>query len=269
MSNDVRTCEECRSALAITPEPRQDSLRAYAAEHGLCLRCGRWRELVGHRHMNASVRAKGQHYWIGEEPSEEALRRTPDAFGFGGRPFRIEFTDEDRRIREAPIVYTRNLNHQGEIPAHFRDRLFDNAEIREIRVDELGADAPATTEAPAESFTIRNSCDCEDEEGQPLDCGGECVEAGFDRVNEAADAWVARNPSPHGYLIEGRGMGWRRASGTHDWRGEESLYQVIGVVGLWTQRYTFDAHEIRISQSHHDAIGERYTVRAKRADEAD
>ena len=59
-------------------------------------------------------------------------------------------------------------------------------------------------------------------------------------------------------------MGWTKASGTRDWDGREPLHAAIGIDGAWTQRYEFDATEIRIVQSHHDAAGERYTVRAKR-----
>ena len=120
----------------------------------------------------------------------------------------------------------------------------------------------------SEQFTISNSCTCEDEQGEPMDCGGDCYDADLDLLYAASDAWVERNPSEHGYLIEGRGMGWRKATGTRDWNGLEPLEAVIGVVGPWTQRYTFTEHEIEISQSHHDAIGERYTVRVKTSDEA-
>ena len=119
-----------------------------------------------------------------------------------------------------------------------------------------------------EQLTISNSCTCEDEQGEPIDCGGDCYDADLDLLYAASDAWVKRNPSEHGYLIEGRGMGWRKATGTRDWSGLEPLEAVIGVVGSWTQRYTFTEHEIEISQSHHDAIGERYTVRVKTSDEA-
>ena len=119
-----------------------------------------------------------------------------------------------------------------------------------------------------EQITISNSCTCEDEQGEPIDCGGDCYDADLDLLYAASDAWVERNPSEHGYLIEGRGMGWRMATGTRDWSGLEPLEAVIGVVGSWTQRYTFTEHEIEIIQSHHDAIGERYTVRVKTSDEA-
>jgi hypothetical protein len=118
------------------------------------------------------------------------------------------------------------------------------------------------------AFTIGNSCACEDEQGQLFDCGGDCVTADFELVEEEAAAWVDRNPSDHGYLIEGTGMGWTKASGERDWDGREPLYRTVGVDSAWTQHYEFDAAEIRITQSHHDAMGERYTVRAKTSDEA-
>ena len=117
------------------------------------------------------------------------------------------------------------------------------------------------------TFTISNSCSCEDEQGEAFYCGGDCVTRDFALVEAETATWLDRNPSEHGYLIEGAGMGWQKRSGTRDWDGREPLYRAIGVNSAWTQSYTFGEHEIAISQSHHDAMGERYTVRVKRADE--
>lgn len=117
------------------------------------------------------------------------------------------------------------------------------------------------------TLTISNSCQCEDEAGQPFDCGGDCFASDAELINNEAAAWLERNPSEHGYLIEGAGMGWQKRTGTRDWDGREPLYRAIGVDAAWTQDYTFAEHEIRVRQSHHDAMGERYVVRAKRADE--
>lgn len=116
------------------------------------------------------------------------------------------------------------------------------------------------------TFTISNSCTCVDEQDQPFDCGGDCVTADFELVEEETAAWLDRNPSAHGYLIEGAGMGWTKANGERDWDGREPLYRAVGVNAEWTQRYEFDSAEIRIVQSHHDAMGERYTVRVKTSD---
>jgi hypothetical protein len=118
------------------------------------------------------------------------------------------------------------------------------------------------------TLTLSNSCACQDERGEPADCGGDCYDAGLDLLYAASDAWVERNPSKHGYLIEGRGMGWRQEAGARHWGGQEPLEAVIGAVGPWTQRYTFGPDQIEISQSHRDAVAEHYTVRVKGADQA-
>ena len=119
----------------------------------------------------------------------------------------------------------------------------------------------------ATTLTISNSCSCEDEQGAPFDCGGDCVTTDFALVEEETATWLDANPSEHGYLIEGAGMGWQKRAGTRDWDGREPLYAAVGVNSAWQQAYTFGDHEIEIVQSHHDAMGERYTVRAPRADE--
>lgn len=205
----TRTCGECQKAPAIAPTPNPDSVRAYAAEHGLCLSCGRWRELVGHRHMNASVRARGQHYWIGEEPTEEQLRRSPKAFGFGGQPFRIEFTDEDLRIRERQIVYTRNLNHQGEIPAHFRDRLPDNAILTQIKSDEYqrkGAPVSDTKQTyrvtRAERFVVHGWVSIEVQASSTE----EAREIAWERTEDALSERLPGGPVPSAEIDLGDGV---------------------------------------------------------------
>lgn len=210
MSKTTRTCGECGKAPAIAPQPNPDSVRAYAAEHGLCLSCGRWRELVGHRHMNASVRVNGQHYWIGEEPTDEQLRRSPKSFGFGGRPFRIEFTDEALRIRQDAIVYTRNLNHQGEIPAHFRDRLPDNAILHEIKTAAYPAAAkeqPVTKKQTyrvtrAERFIVHGWISVEVEATSEE----EARELAWDRTEDALSERLPGGPVPSDEIELGDGV---------------------------------------------------------------
>ena len=116
-------------------------------------------------------------------------------------------------------------------------------------------------------LTLSNSCTCVDEHDAPLDCGGDCFRDDASLVADETAAWVARNPSEHGYLIKGAGMGWSKASGSRDWDGREPLHEAIGVNSTWTQRYEFNTTEIWVVQSHHDALGEHYTVRAKTSDE--
>jgi hypothetical protein len=116
-------------------------------------------------------------------------------------------------------------------------------------------------------MSLSTRCTCEDERGGMMDCGGDCFTADAEYLAELSATWVAQNPSDHGYLIAGEGMGWTKASGTRDWDGREPLHEAIGVRGEWQQHYHFAATEIQITQSHHDAMGERYTVRAKTSDE--
>jgi hypothetical protein len=117
-------------------------------------------------------------------------------------------------------------------------------------------------------LSLTNSCTCIDENDAPFDCGGDCFRDDAALIVGETARWVTRNPSDHGYLIEGTGMGWTKASGELDWDGREPLHEAIGIRGDWHQRYAFRTHEIQIKQSHHDAAGEHYTVRAKSADEA-
>ena len=64
------------------------------------------------------VRALGHHYQLASEGASQGER------GFGGKVFEVRFFD-------GRVVVTHNLWHQGEVPAHFRARLPDNAVFAE------------------------------------------------------------------------------------------------------------------------------------------
>jgi hypothetical protein len=82
----------------------------------LCFTCNYWNGHAKEAASLKSVRAKGIHYWIGNEGSNESMR------GFSGRRFKIKFKD-------GRVVETTNLWYQGEIPEHFKKHLPDNAEF--------------------------------------------------------------------------------------------------------------------------------------------
>ena len=90
----------------------------------LCFGCNHWTKLLPA--VTTSVRVGGKHYQMGAETAHR------DDKGFGGQRFVVVFTDG------RPQRLTTNLWHQGEIPAHFRDRLPDNARFDHDTANELG-----------------------------------------------------------------------------------------------------------------------------------
>lgn len=83
-------------------------------EESLCFFCDFWSEWVGKKDRPEVARIEGRHYWVNPLTSDSRWN------GFGGQRFKIRWFDG--REQE-----TNNLWHQGEIPAHFRERLPDNA----------------------------------------------------------------------------------------------------------------------------------------------
>jgi hypothetical protein len=110
------TCSECGN---VETGSFFDTVEKTLTDHQLCFGCNHWREMVeigagsrGHQ----VVRVKHVHYMMGEEAGPKRWR------GFGGDYFRIRFHDG----RE---VESTNMWCQGHIPAHYHDRLPDNAEF--------------------------------------------------------------------------------------------------------------------------------------------
>lgn len=113
----VRKCVECGKGdrAKYFSECRERMLAA-----NLCFNCLFWTDRLAEKDYPETVRVAGDHYQIG--PADDSPMR-----GYGGRPFRIQFGD-------GRTVDTRNLWHQGTIPAHFAARMPDNAEFIPVSV---------------------------------------------------------------------------------------------------------------------------------------
>lgn len=109
---------------------------------------------------------------------------------------------------------------------------------------------------------------------QPLGCcDGACID---EYLPEVFAEWLTKNRRGHGYFtIEGSGMGWRHLSGSKtfhiDSADAKNPMGLIGVNSQYTQTWTIRpvrGGACEASQSHHDAMGEAYTVRPATAAEA-
>lgn len=94
------------------------------ARLSMCFSCAFWSLQIVRDRANPqrAVVVDGRHYWIGDEPSGERLKRDWLGLGFGGSEWRIWFLD-DR------FVISHNLWTQGDIPERWRPFLPDNAEF--------------------------------------------------------------------------------------------------------------------------------------------
>lgn len=107
------TCGECGDVLNIEYcEPYKSQIVAGKR----CMSCLFWLDYAAKVNDPSSVRVGGRHYWITPDAPRASFQ------GHGGAEFVIRFVDG----RE---VVTRNLWAQSEIPAHFRERIPDNAEF--------------------------------------------------------------------------------------------------------------------------------------------
>ncbi len=119
-------CSECHSFIY-----DQMMNGAVMMERKLCFSCNYWFEwahllpdelttlLNGEDHKREAercVRVNGKHYYYHDDEPGAAFQ------GHGGAKFTIKFNDGRQ-------VITKNLWAQGTIPAHFRDRLPDNAQF--------------------------------------------------------------------------------------------------------------------------------------------
>jgi hypothetical protein len=69
------------------------------------------------------IRCGGVHYTLGEEPNDHEWRTKRSYFGFGGHCFTF------RMLATGEIITSRNVWHQGRIPAEYSALLPDNAEM--------------------------------------------------------------------------------------------------------------------------------------------
>jgi hypothetical protein len=121
-------CKLCGKKEHCTWEPKtQKRLRA----NQTCFICDFWQKIILQVAVkpDESVRVKGHHYFI--------LPDLPDNVdkwhaGHGGSLFRIQFND-------GRYVESRNVWHQGDVPAHFADQLPDNATFLPITLEFLEA----------------------------------------------------------------------------------------------------------------------------------
>lgn len=122
-------CRECGN-----PEPSEyiDSTQKQIQERGLCFRCNFWTNMVAGLGPH-SVIVEGRSYEIAPD-RPDILARGGQGLGHGGAAFEIAFND-------GRTVVSRNLWAQGEIPAHFRERMPDNARFvrREPKAAYIGS----------------------------------------------------------------------------------------------------------------------------------
>lgn len=99
-------------------------------DRSVCFTCLFWLERTERVNDPAIAVVDGKFYTIAEEPSGDDRFRP--GLGYGGRRFDIEFHDGRK-------VVSHNVWFGGEIPAHFRDRLPDNAKVTENEASSLTA----------------------------------------------------------------------------------------------------------------------------------
>lgn len=110
-------CQECgRHFETAYCEPT----RSQMIQRQLCFRCNFWTNL--HAQKSNHVFIGGNSYSIEKDLDTGTPKHCA---GFGGREFAIRFND-------GRVVKSRNLWHQGDIPAHFRERLPDTAVFAEV-----------------------------------------------------------------------------------------------------------------------------------------
>lgn len=101
-------CSECGKQFR-TNFYQKDELLA----RKVCFSCNFWLEYVDKKDDKNIFRIDGAHYAKGSETNDKDIFK-----GFGGREFWIE--------KDGELIKTTNLWFQGDIPAHFKDRLPDN-----------------------------------------------------------------------------------------------------------------------------------------------
>lgn len=108
-----------------------DSVKARLIANHTCHACDFWREKVRWKEQNdpvrKCVRVNGQHYVFDATAASITDPRELRWAGHGGHVFRIKFHDDKN------VVVTNNLWFQGRIPAHFAERLPDNAEFVNLK----------------------------------------------------------------------------------------------------------------------------------------
>lgn len=120
------------------------------------------------------------------------------------------------------------------------------------------------------SLELTNTCVCEDDEGNPFDCGGyHCWDNDVDFLeNEIIKPFKeAKDPSlSDSVIFEGTGITWQRRSGYYvleDDLTAESFIKVMGINGDYTLRISLseDCKTLKVVRSSHDEpTGAPHTV---------
>lgn len=111
--------EPCRLCGQMFQTDYMDEVKKVLLEKNICFTCDYWERMIARPDQDRCVRIEGRHYTIAEAESGPSMFK-----GHGGRSFSIEFFD-------GRSVATNNLWHQGAIPAHFKDKLPDNAKFKQ------------------------------------------------------------------------------------------------------------------------------------------
>jgi hypothetical protein len=108
-------CTSCGATYDPTHTNPDSTHGRFMGAKKVCFGCAFWSDKLNIADHSRVARIDGTHYFY-EDDKDGGFK------GFGGRKFEIKFHD-------GRTVVTRNLWCQGNIPAHFRDRLPDNAEF--------------------------------------------------------------------------------------------------------------------------------------------
>jgi len=97
-------------------------------------------------------------------------------------------------------------------------------------------------------------CDECQQNTQPMDyCDGDCFEYKLDWLSETVEVWLEEVGNPSRVQINGRSMGWTRASGyaiaNADWK---DIYKKLQINGDWTLRFTLEGRSLKVTRYSHD-----------------
>ncbi len=123
-----------------------DAQYSTAFKAGRCFLCNFWADMLSGVNEETRVVVGGTHFIAGAWTAEPPAYGTEKYNGFGGRKFVVGFTAGPNAGR---TLTTYDLWHQGPIPAHFRDRLPDNA----VFVENTSAVRPPERSATADELS--------------------------------------------------------------------------------------------------------------------
>ena len=105
-------------------------------------------------------------------------------------------------------------------------------------------------------FEFTNVCECENEDGSPFDCGGECYGLSLDNLLfEIVNPWLARNDLDYNSTISiiGMRMGWQQADGVATTRASASgLVDALSVRSEFRLVFRLDGKDLTANRYSHD-----------------